>query len=203
VQIAVLGQGYVGLPLSIAMASAGHVVHAVDIDPERYRALVEGRCYIVDVSSDQLRGQIDAGRFRPAWSLDRVPPVEAYVVATPTPLSADLTPDLKYVDASIAAIADHAESGALIVVESTIYPGALRNHIAPLFERLSGLVPGIESYLAYSPDRVDPGRGQVLREIPKLIAGLDEASDAMAAKLYETVFDQIVRVPSCEVAEFT
>lgn len=200
--VAVLGQGYVGLPLSIAMASSGHTVHAVDTNPRRYQSLVDCRSYIVDVSDVALHREAGARRFLPAPSLAEVPPVEAYVIATPTPLTDDRTPDLRYVDAALAQIARHARPGVLIVVESTVFPGAMRDHVAPTFERLSGLVSGVDVSLAYSPERVDPGRGLRLSEIPKLVAGLDEAADAAAAKLYETVFEQVVRVPSCEVAEF-
>ncbi len=202
VRVAVLGQGYVGLPLSIAMAASGHTVHAVEIDADRQRSLLEGRSYVVDVTDAELSGHIATGSFVPAASLAEVPPVDAYVVAVPTPLTDDQTPNLRYVDGAVEDIAAHTRPGALVVLESTVYPGALREHVAPLFERLSGLVSGVDIHLAYSPDRVDPGRGQRLREIPKLVAGLDAASDAAVAKLYETVFEQVVRVPSAEVAEF-
>jgi UDP-N-acetyl-D-glucosamine dehydrogenase len=202
VLVAVLGQGYVGLPLSIAMASGGHEVHAVDVDAVRHRSLVDCRSYIVDVTDADLLRETAAGRFKPAATLAEVPAADAYVVAVPTPLDTEQVPDLSHLDAAITAIAGHAQRGALVMVESTIYPGAMRDHVAPLFHRLSGLEPGQDVYLGYSPDRVDPGRGWKLEEIPKLVAGLDEESDAVAAKLYESVFEQVVRVPSCEVAEF-
>jgi UDP-N-acetyl-D-glucosamine dehydrogenase len=184
------------------MASGGHEVHAVDVDADRHRSLVDCRSYVVDVTDAELLRETAAGRFKPAVSLAEVPAADAYVVAVPTPLDAERVPDLVHLDAAITAIAGHAPPGALVMVESTIYPGAMRDHVAPLFHRLSGLVPGEDVYLGYSPDRVDPGRGWPLEEIPKLVAGLDEESDAAAAKLYESVFEQVVRVPSCEVAEF-
>ncbi len=200
--VAVLGQGYVGLPLSIAMASSGYTTHAVDVDPARLASLMQRRSYVVDVTDEALHRLSESGQFRPAPSLAEVPPVGAYVIATPTPLNDDRTPNLEYVDAAIREVGRHARPGALVVLESTIYPGALRSHVAPLLEQCSGLTPGVDIHLAYSPDRVDPGRGRELRDIPKLVAGLGEVADAAVAKLYEAVFKQVIRVPSAEVAEF-
>jgi len=203
VRVAVIGQGYVGLPLSMAMAFVGHTVHAVESNIARLDALKEGHSYIVDVRSAELRRELDAGRFRPVADLDGVPPADVYVIATPTPVTEQHQPDLRYVDEALAVVAGSVQPGALVVVESTIYPGALRNHLAPLLERMSGLRSGVDVFLAYSPDRVDPGRDTAIREVPKLVAGLCDKATTMAEEFYGSVFKEVVSVSTCEVAEFT
>lgn len=202
-RVAAIGQGYVGLPLSIAIASSGHTLYAVDIDPVRFASLRACRSYIVDVTDEELRRETDNQRYVPVSSLAEVPEVDVYVISTPTPLTDDKEPDLTYLDRALADVAAVAGPGALIVIESTVHPGAMREHVAPLFERLSGLKSGIGVFFAYSPDRVDPGRDGALGDIPKLISGLDDKALELIRDFYGTVFKQVVSVSSCEVAEFT
>lgn len=202
-RVAAIGQGYVGLPLSIAIASSGHTLYAVEIDPARYESLRDCRSYLVDVTDEELRRETENKRYVPVSDLADVPEVDVYVISTPTPLTEEKQPDLSTLDRALAQVAEVARPGALIVIESTIYPGATRRHIAPLFERLSGLTAGVDVFFAYSPDRVDPGRDSVLCDVPKLVSGLDDRSLDAIRNFYGTVFKEIVPVSSCEVAEFT
>lgn len=201
-RVTVIGQGYVGLPGSIAIAGAGHTVHAVETNPRRYAALMRCCSYIADVASAELVEATESGRFHPVPDAAKVPSSDVYLIATPTPLTVDRRPDLTYVDRALADIARTVSPGALVILESTVYPGALRDHVAPELERLTGLRAGVDLYFAYSPERVDPGRGTPLRQIPKLVSGLDERSGKMARHFYETVFDHVIEVSSSEVAEF-
>ncbi|TQK50244.1 UDP-N-acetyl-D-glucosamine dehydrogenase [Streptomyces sp. SLBN-118] len=202
-RVAAIGQGYVGLPLSIAIASSGHTLYAVEIDPVRFESLRACRSYIVDVTDEELRRETENERYVPMANLAEVPEVDVYLISTPTPLTDDKRPDLTYVDRALAQVASVARPGALIVVESTVYPGAIRQHVAPLFERLSGLKSGVDVFFAYSPDRVDPGRDAVLCDVPKLVSGLDDQALEAIRTFYGTVFKEVVPVSSCEVAEFT
>ncbi|WP_405604828.1 nucleotide sugar dehydrogenase [Streptomyces sp. NBC_01410] len=202
-RVAAIGQGYVGLPLSIAIASSGHTLYAVEIDPVRFESLRACRSYIVDVTDEELRRETENERYVPVANLAEVPEVDVYLISTPTPLTEDKRPDLTYVDRALAQVAAVARPGALIVVESTVYPGAIRQHVAPLFEQLSGLKSGVDVFFAYSPDRVDPGRDAVLVDVPKLVSGLDDQALEAIRTFYGTVFKEVVPVSSCEVAEFT
>ncbi|MFE6692127.1 nucleotide sugar dehydrogenase [Streptomyces sp. NPDC057743] len=200
--IAVVGQGYVGLPEAVAIASAGHTVYAAESDPTRHASLTRCHSYIAEVDSVDLRRLTEAGRYRPVLDASQAPSCHVYLIATPTTLTSRHTPDLSHIDAALAAIARSARPGALIVLESTTYPGALRHHVAPLFEKLSGLRAGADVHFAYSPERLDPGRGTVLEEVPKLVSGLDKRSGQLARDFYETVFQHVVEVSGAEIAEF-
>ncbi|MGN5382357.1 nucleotide sugar dehydrogenase [Streptomyces lasalocidi] len=169
---------------------------------DRLNALKQCRSYIVDVSDEDLREATAGGRFFPVRDLRDHSAADVYLIAVPTPTTESDEPDLRLLDSALATVADSAGSGALIVVESTVYPGALRHHVAPLFERLSGLRAGIDVWFAHSPERIDPGRDAQYAEIPKLIGGLDERATAEACSFYETVFRNVVPVSSSEVAEF-
>ncbi|MGW8379824.1 nucleotide sugar dehydrogenase [Streptomyces sp. ODS28] len=201
-QVTVIGQGYVGLPGSVAIASAGHTVYAAETDPTRYSALVDGTSYVSDVPSHELRALLDSGRLRPVRDAAQAPSSDVYLIATPTPLTPSKEPDLGAVDGALEAVARTAAPGALVVLESTVYPGALRRHVAPRFERLSGLRAGESVHFGYSPERVDPGRGTPLRSVPKLVSGLDDRAAKLAREFYETVFDDVIQVSSSEIAEF-
>ncbi|MFJ6661210.1 nucleotide sugar dehydrogenase [Streptomyces sp. NPDC091377] len=200
--LTVIGQGYIGLPVSVAFAAAGHTVYAAESAPDRHQALARGDSYIPDVPSGELRARLDSGLLRPVRDARLAPGSDVYIIATPTPLTPAREPDLRLVEEALTAIAATARPGALIVLESTVYPGALRRHIAPFFERLTRLRSGEDVHFAYSPERVDPGRDLPLRVVPKLVSGLDHRAVKLARELYETAFDVVVEVSSSEVAEF-
>lgn len=200
--VAVIGQGYVGLPLSMAVVSAGHQVLAVESDPARRAALRSGRSYIVDTPSEELAWAVRSGRLQPVPDLSDAPGADVYLIAVPTPVTPDNEPDLSFVHNAIATVAASVRPGALVVVESTLYPGAMRAEVQPRFAALVGEDVCSQLLLAYSPQRIDPGRDVDYRAVPKLVAGLDERARAAAGEFYDTVFKNVVRVPSTEVAEF-
>ncbi len=200
--VAVIGQGYVGLPLSMAVASAGHTVLAVESDPGRLASLSAGRSYIVNVDSADLANVVRNGRLTPVPDLSEAPPADVYLIAVPTPVTPDRKPDMSHVHGAIETLADSVRPGALLVVESTLQLGGLRTLVRPYLASLVGDAVAEKLRLAYSPQRIDPGRNTDYRVIPKLISGLDAGATTVAAQFYSTVFKHVVPVSSPEVAEF-
>ena len=199
--VGIIGLGYVGLPLAVAFAEEGCEVVAVDADPRKVEAVAAGDSYVEDVASDDLRrvgARIEATtRYQPLRGADAV------LICVPTPLTPNREPDLgSLIDAS-RALAEVLRRDQLVVLESTSYPGTTRERVAPLLEE-SGLAAGRDFHLAFSPERVDPGRsGYTLRNTPKVLGGLTEACAERAEALYGLVCDRIVRVSSPEAAELT
>jgi len=199
--IGIVGLGYVGLPLAVAFAEAGHSVVALDIDQRKIAAIRSGESYIEDIPSDRLRG-VD-GRIHATTRYADLADTEAIVIAVPTPLTQNREPDLGPLLESSRAVANVLRAGQLVVLESTTYPGTTREQLVPLLEE-SGLGAGRDFHVAFSPERVDPGRTDfTLRTTPKVVGGLTEACGACAVELYGRVCDSVVRVSSPEVAELT
>ncbi|MEZ5124201.1 MAG: nucleotide sugar dehydrogenase [Solirubrobacterales bacterium] len=199
--IGIVGLGYVGLPLAVAFAEAGHSVVALDIDQRKIAAIRSGESYIEDIPSDRLRG-VD-GRIHATTRYADLADTEAIVIAVPTPLTQNREPDLGPLLESSRAVANVLRAGQLVVLESTTYPGTTREQLVPLLEE-SGLGAGRDFHVAFSPERVDPGRTDfTLRTTPKVVGGLTEACGACAVELYSRVCDSVVRVSSPEVAELT
>jgi UDP-N-acetyl-D-glucosamine dehydrogenase len=199
--VGIMGLGYVGLPLAVAFAEEGHDVVAVDVDPRKIEALNAGESYIEDVSTERLRAaRTHIEPTRRAANLSRC---DAILVCVPTPLTANREPDLGPLVSATRALADVLQSGQLVVLESTTYPGTTRDRMAPMLEE-SGLLAGRDFNLAFSPERVDPGRTDyTLRNTPKVVGGLTEACGDRAEALYRNVCDNIVRVSTPEAAELT
>ena len=200
--IGVVGLGYVGLPLVVAFAQAGEQVIAVDIDQRKIDALAIGESYVEDVPSELLRSvsaQIHAGSdFAPLAE------AEAVLICVPTPLTPNREPDLAPLESAVRSIAQVVRAGQLVVLESTTYPGTTRDLLAPSLERSSGLSVGRDINVAFSPERVDPGRTDfTLRNTPKVIGGMTEACTERAAEIYGRVCDHVVRVSTPEAAELT
>jgi len=200
--IGVVGLGYVGLPLVVAFAQAGEQVIAVDLDQRKIDQLAIGESYIEDISSELLRsvlGSVSAGT-------DYAPleQAEAIIVCVPTPLTANREPDLGPLEDSAAALAGVVREGQLIVLESTTYPGTTREPLVPVLEKGSSLTVGEGFNVAFSPERVDPGRTDyTLKNTPKVVGGITEACADRAAELYGRVCDEVVRVSTPEAAELT
>jgi UDP-N-acetyl-D-glucosamine dehydrogenase len=196
-----MGLGYVGLPLAVAFAERGHDVVGVDIDARKVDELNQGDSYIEDVDSVRLRAVASCLEITTRSSnLSRC---DAVLVCVPTPLTPNREPDLGPLVNATRVLADLLQRDQLIVLESTTYPGTTRERMAPILEE-SGLVVGRDFYLAYSSERVDPGRTDfTLRNTPKVLAGLTEACGDRAEALYREVCDEIVRVSSPEAAELT
>ena len=199
--IGVVGLGYVGLPLAVAFAEAGNTVVGVDVDARVTQALAEGRSHIEDVPDDALRAAGE--RLHTTTRYAELAKVDAIVVAVPTPLTQNREPDLQPLIATGNALAGVLQAGQLVVLESTTYPGTTRERFAPLLEE-SGLAAGRDFFLAFSPERIDPGRTDyTLRTTPKIVGGLTEECRRRAVELYKQVCDSIVPVTTPEAAELT
>jgi len=199
--VGVIGLGYVGLPLAIAFAEEGCEVIAVDLDGAKVDAIAAGRSYIEDVSPEQL--QAASGRIQATSRYAPLAKADAVLVCVPTPLTSNREPDLGPLIEASRALGEVLQAGQLVVLESTTYPGTTRERVAPLLEE-SGLAAGRDFHLAFSPERVDPGRTDyTLRNTPKVVGGLTEACAARATELYALVCDEVVRVSSPEAAELT
>jgi UDP-N-acetyl-D-glucosamine dehydrogenase len=197
--VGVIGLGYVGLPLAVAFAEEGCEVIAVDVDARKVDAIAAGESYIEDVSDQALaavRERLSATtRYAPLAK------AEAVLVCVPTPLTSNREPDLGPLVDATRALAEVLQSGQLVVLESTTYPGTTRERVAPLLEE-SGLAAGRDFNLAFSPERVDPGRTDfTLRSVPKVVGGLTQACAERARDLYGLVCDRVVLVSSPEAAE--
>jgi UDP-N-acetyl-D-glucosamine dehydrogenase len=201
--IAIVGAGYVGVPLAHVFAGAGHNVLLVDVQADRVDQLNRGESYIEDVSSEQLKQHVDAGLLTATTDYDQLTGADAILVALPTPLSAQREPDLTILLDASREIAPRLQQGQLVVLESTTYPGTTRERVAPLLEA-SGLKAGQDFHLAFSPERVDPGRADwTTRTTPKVVGGLTEECTRRAVELYASAVDEVVEVSSPEAAELT
>jgi UDP-N-acetyl-D-glucosamine dehydrogenase len=199
--VGVIGLGYVGLPLAVAFAEQGCEVIAVDVDPRKIEAIESGDSYIEDIPSEQLRGVAD--RIHASTHYARLAKADAVIVCVPTPLTPNREPDLGPLLDSTRVLAEVLQQDQLVVLESTTYPGTTRERVVPLLEE-SGLAAGRDFHLAFSPERVDPGRTDfTLRTTPKVIGGLTGACADRAEQLYGMVCDTLVRVSTPEAAELT
>jgi UDP-N-acetyl-D-glucosamine dehydrogenase len=180
--VGIVGLGYVGLPLAVSFCEAGHNVVGVDVDPRKIGALKAGESYIEDVPSDTLAAM--AERFFPTLRVAELSRCDAVIIAVPTPLTRNREPDLGPLVAATTSIAGVLQRDQLVVLESTTYPGTTRERLVPLLEE-SGLAAGLEFSLAFSPERVDPGRTDyTMRNTPKVVGGLTDACRERAVALY-------------------
>jgi UDP-N-acetyl-D-glucosamine dehydrogenase len=199
--IGVIGLGYVGLPLAVAFAREGCNVIGVDVDARKIEAIEAGEPYVEDVSEDDLRAVADS--FSASTRYEALREAEAVLICVPTPLTRNREPDLGPLVETGRALGGVLRAGQLVVLESTTYPGTTRERLLPLLEE-SGLSAGRDFHLAYSPERVDPGRtDHTLRTVPKVVGALTEACLERAEALYGLVCDTVVRVSSPEAAELT
>ena len=199
--IGVVGLGYVGLPLIDAFYKAGFKCLGFDVDPNKIDALNAGQSYIAHISNDIVKQWVDANKLEATSDMKRLNEPDAILICVPTPLSESRDPDLKYVVQTTQAIASVARSGQLIVLESTTYPGTTRDVMVPILEQ-SGLTIGSDLFVAYSPEREDPGNEKfVAATIPKVVGGYDEPSRDIANAIYSKAVTKTVPVNSCEVAE--
>ena len=199
--IGIVGLGYVGLPLAVAFAEAGEQVVGVDVDAHRVACLQVGASYIEDVSSERLREAVT--RLEVTTRYAHLAGCEAVVLCVPTPLTANREPELGPLLSATRSVADVLQRGQLVVLESTTYPGTTRERVVPLLEE-SGMTVGRDFHVAFSPERIDPGRSDyTLANTPKLVGGISAACRARALGLYERVCEQLVPVSSPEVAELT
>ncbi|QNN24869.1 nucleotide sugar dehydrogenase [Planctomycetales bacterium ZRK34] len=199
--VGIVGMGYVGLPLARAFSDAGFAVMGFDVDPAKVQALNEGTNYLKHLGGDLVSGMCQTGRFEATADFDRLGEPDAVIVCVPTPLGNHLEPDLSYVENTAIAIAKTLRPGQLITLESTTYPRTTREIMLPRFEA-RGMTCGKDFYLAYSPEREDPGRkDHKTQTIPKLVGGIDPASGELAVELYRYAIQQVIPVSTAEVAE--
>jgi UDP-N-acetyl-D-glucosamine dehydrogenase len=200
-KVGIIGLGYVGLPLAVAFAEAGDDVIALDVDPLKISAVAAGDSYIEDIPPDRLRAVLP--RIRVTYRYADLAKADAIIICVPTPLTENREPDLGPLDAAAKSLAQMLQPGQLIVLESTTYPGTTRERLLPLLES-TGLRVGTDFNLAFSPERVDPGRTDyALRNTPKVMGGITSACLDRADALYSRVCDHVVRVSTTEAAELT
>ena len=200
-KIGVIGLGYVGLPLVVSFAEAGHDVVGVDVNANVVAALGRGESHIEDIPDERLQGILE--RFQPTGRYQELTETDAVIVAVPTPLTSNREPDLQPLIDTGTSLGNVLRKGQLVVLESTTYPGTTRERFAPLLEE-SGLAAGRDFYLAFSPERIDPGRTDfTLRNTPKIVGGLTDECLRRAIELYELVCDEVVPVSTPESAELT
>jgi len=210
--LAVVGLGYVGLPLALEFARRGCTVIGLDIAPAKTGLLREGRCYLKHVPAEDLPALIQSNLLQPTTDFGKLSVAEAVIICVPTPVTEAWEPDLQFLVSTSRGIARHLTRGQLIVLESTTYPGTTEEVVLPILEE-SGLRCPKDTksqqavgdfYLAYSPERIDPGNSQfALAEIPKIVGGVNSSSTEKARRLYERVFKQVHVVSSTQTAEMT
>ena len=200
-RIVIVGLGYVGLPLALEFARAGFRVDGYDVNERAVRGLNEGRSHIQDVSDAELKRELARGTFRASTDEAVMATADAVLIAVPTPLVKTRDPDMRYVLAAVDAVARHCHPGLLTVLESTTYPGTTRELMQPKLEAC-GLVVGEDTFLAFSPERVDPGNPRYnIKNTPKVVGGITQACTELAAALYGAAIDTIVPVSTPEAAE--
>ena len=203
-RIAIIGLGYVGLPLSLQFARSGVQVTGLDIDPAKVKALNAGRSYIKHIDSATVDEFVKARQFRASTDFSQVKKTDAVIICVPTPLNKNREPDISYIIDTGKAIAPHLPKGILVVLESTTYPGTTDEDLRRVLEAGSSLKAGEDFHLAFSPEREDPGNpSSKVAEIPKVIGGLTPACLEKAIALYGLAIKKIVPVSSCRVAEAT
>jgi UDP-N-acetyl-D-glucosamine dehydrogenase len=199
--IGVIGLGYVGLPLVVVLAEAGYDIVALDTDPNKVKALKEGLSYIEDVSQASIAALVEAGRVKPTTSYEDLRAVDGVSICVPTPLRKTGDPDLSYIVAVSKALVGILHPGMVVILESTTYPGTTRELVQPELES-TGLKVGEDFFLAFSPERVDPGREDwTTANTPKVIGGITAACTQVAAAMYAAGMQNVVPVSSTEVAE--
>jgi UDP-N-acetyl-D-glucosamine dehydrogenase len=202
-RVAVVGLGYVGLPLALTFSARGLSALGVDVDPAKARAIAEGRSYIKHVDGAAVSEAVRAGRLAATTEFAGVAGCDAAVICVPTPLTREREPDLSFVERTGEALAPWLRPGQLVVLESTTWPGTTEEVLLPILERGSGLVAGRDFFLAFSPEREDPGSGVATRSIPKIVGGHTPACLEAALALYGAAFDRVVPVSSTRVAEMS
>src|SRR6059036_513476 len=197
-KIAVIGLGYVGLPLSLQFARSCVSVLGLDADPKKVELLNDGQSYIKHIEPAEIAELVAAGKFYASTDFGQIKEVEAVIICVPTPLNKNREPDLSYVLQTGRSIAPHLQPGMLVILESTTYPGTTDEDLRAVLETGSGMKAGTDFHLAFSPEREDPGNQQSkVKKIPKVVGGYTPACLERATKLYGRAIDTLVPVSSC------
>jgi UDP-N-acetyl-D-glucosamine dehydrogenase len=199
--IGVVGLGYVGLPLALAFAEAGFNVTGIDTEKGRVNKIMRGTSYLLDIESARLKKAVASGRLKATISQSALRRVDTIIICVPTPLTKTKEPDLTYIISATNDIARFLRLGHLVILESTTYPGTTREIVLPILES-TGLKVGVDYFLTFSPERIDPGsRKFTIRNTPKIVGGMEPKSTRLAALLYQHVSDKVLEVSTPEVAE--
>jgi UDP-N-acetyl-D-glucosamine dehydrogenase len=199
--IAIMGMGYVGFPLALATHKQGFSVLAFDVDENKVKKLNKGESYLKGVADENIQNMVKEGRFHATTDVYELKKADAIIMCVPTPLTKNREPDLSYVETTTSMIASQLRQGQLVVLESTTYPGTTQDLIKPILEE-TGLVCGEDFFIAYSPEREDPGNGYFCtHSIPKVVGADDEKSQKLAVALYNNIVSKAVLVSSAATAE--
>jgi UDP-N-acetyl-D-glucosamine dehydrogenase len=200
-RVGVIGLGYVGLPLAVEFATNGFNVTGFDVDASKVDEINAGRSYILDVKTEDVASSVRAGRLRATTDMSCLADMDVIDICVPTPLRKTKDPDLSYVVQAVDAAKAHLKRGQLIILESTTYPGTTDEVVQPALEE-RGLKAGVDFYLAFSPERVDPGnQAYSTRTIPKVVGGVNPVSTELASDLYGAIIEKVIPVSSTQVAE--
>ncbi len=200
-RIGVVGLGYVGLPLAVEFAKAGFRTTGIDLDARKVHAIGEGRSYIPDVATEDVQALVAGGKLEATTDFDVVRELDTINICVPTPLRKTKDPDMSYIVSAAEGIARHLHPGMLIILESTTYPGTTDEVVQPMLEE-TGLKAGVDFFLAFSPERVDPGNPTFqTHNVPKVVGGVTRTCGELATELYGSAIETIVPVSSTRVAE--
>lgn len=200
-RVSVIGLGYVGLSLAVELAKSGMIVRGIDLDLERVALLNRGESYLVDVPADTLAPLVASGRLSGSTAFDEAANADALIICVPTPLRKSKEPDISYILSALESLLPHLRAGQLMILESTTYPGTTEEVVLPRLEA-GGFVIGTDFFLAFSPERVDPGNKRfTTATIPKVVGGVSPACTQLAAALYRQVTATVFEVSSPRVAE--
>jgi UDP-N-acetyl-D-glucosamine dehydrogenase len=200
---AVIGQGYVGLPVAVAAAEHGCTVVGFDVDEGRIGRIAAGNSPVEDIADERLAAVLASGAYRPTTSAADIAGFDVAVISVPTPLHQG-APDLSFVEQAAATVGEHLRAGACVILESTTYPGTTEELVAPILEKASGLTAGVEFHLGYSPERIDPGNPVWrLENTPKVVSGINADSLVAVQGFFDRFVDKTVAVRSPREAELT
>jgi len=199
--VGVVGLGYVGLPLAVEFARSGFTTTGIDLDPRKVEAIQQGTSYIPDVATSEVARLVSDGQLQATTNFSVAAALDTINICVPTPLRKTKDPDMSFIASAVEAIAAHLHAGMLVVLESTTYPGTTEELVRPMLEA-TGLKAGVDFFLAFSPERVDPGNHTFnTRNVPKVVGGVNAESTELASALYSAAIERIVPVSSTEVAE--
>ena len=200
-KIGIIGLGYVGLPLAMEFSKAGFDVTGIEIDKDKVRMINRGECYIQDVQQSELRELVKSSRLKATQDFSILKEMDAVSICVPTPLRKTRDPDISYIISAVEEVAKYLRPGQLVILESTTYPGTTREVILPRLEARN-LRVGKDFFLAFSPERVDPGNKiYTIRNTPKIVSGVTKKCTSIAVTLYEQIIDEVVSVSTTESAE--
>ncbi len=200
-KIAVVGLGYVGLPLALEFARKKVMTTGIEIDSDRLKSITQGKSYISDIESRKLAGILKGGYFKGSGSFADISTADAVLICVPTPLKGKNLPDISFIKSAVSQVVLHLKKGALVILESTTYPGTTEEEILPVFEK-KGFRHGKDFYLCFSPERIDPGNKKFpVQKIPKVIGGISPEATQMGMAIYGVIIKRVVPVSSPRAAE--